>query len=161
MSIFDRGEGSHGVSMARRQCLETPSCATDFGLFIRFSPQQALLYRMYGNRNPLNSGPNFAPAAGFPRPILHGLCSYGMTHEAMAGTSIPRTRIRNSSEVVWGITASRRRRGGDVGLNLFPAQVFRTANCRHGRTAGYADCADRSVSTQSRLSTTLSMEVRT
>jgi acyl dehydratase len=49
-------------------------------------PQQALLYRMCGVRNPLLSDPEFASAAGFPRPILHGLCTYGMTCKALVDT---------------------------------------------------------------------------
>jgi acyl dehydratase len=46
-------------------------------------PQQALLYRMCGDRDPLHSDPDFAAAAGFPKPILHGLYTYGMTCKAI------------------------------------------------------------------------------
>jgi acyl dehydratase len=62
----------------------TPDRAPDLELDIVTLPQQALLYRLCGDRNPLHSDPEFATAAGFPKPILHGLCSYGMACKALA-----------------------------------------------------------------------------
>jgi acyl dehydratase len=82
-SIFARGEGGFGGERGASTNTDTPDRAPDVELDIAILPQQALLYRLCGDRNPLHSDPEFAAAAGFPRPILHGLCSYGMTCKAL------------------------------------------------------------------------------
>ncbi|MGH3564145.1 MAG: MaoC family dehydratase, partial [Mycobacterium sp.] len=82
-SIFARGEGGFGGERGPSTSVAPPDRAPDVELDIPVLPQQALLYRLCGDRNPLHSDPEFAAAAGFPRPILHGLCTYGMTCKAM------------------------------------------------------------------------------
>ncbi|MGB0970736.1 MAG: MaoC/PaaZ C-terminal domain-containing protein [Mycobacterium sp.] len=84
-SIFARGEGGFGGDRGPSGSgSAAPSDRTpDLELSLPTSPAQALLYRMCGDRNPLHSDPDFAAAAGFPRPILHGLCTYGMTCKAL------------------------------------------------------------------------------
>ena len=85
-SIFARGEGGFGGERGPSTSASVPERAPDFEIDIPVLPQQALLYRMCGDRNPLHSDPGFASAAGFPRPILHGLCTYGMTCKALVDT---------------------------------------------------------------------------
>lgn len=82
-SIFARGEGGFGGSRGPSTSDAAPDRAPDVEVEIPVLPQQALLYRLCGDRNPLHSDPEFAAAAGFPRPILHGLCTYGMTCKAI------------------------------------------------------------------------------
>lgn len=85
-SIFARGEGGFGGERGPSTSVSMPDRAPDVEIDIPVLPQQALLYRMCGDRNPLHSDPEFAAAAGFPRPILHGLCTYGMTCKALVDT---------------------------------------------------------------------------
>jgi acyl dehydratase len=60
-----------------------PDRAPDHVVTYQTRPDQALLYRLSGDRNPLHSDPSFATMAGFPKPILHGLCTYGFTGRAL------------------------------------------------------------------------------
>jgi acyl dehydratase len=85
-SIFARGEGGFGGERgpsAGGSAAVAPDRGPDLELDLPVLPQQALLYRLCGDRNPLHSDPEFAAAAGFPQPILHGLCTYGMTCKAL------------------------------------------------------------------------------
>ncbi len=77
-SIFVRGEGGWGGDRGPSTKVELPEREPDADTGYRTTPQQALLYRLCGDRNPLHADPEFAAAAGFPAPILHGLCSYGI-----------------------------------------------------------------------------------
>jgi acyl dehydratase len=88
-SIFARGEGGFGGERgptAAQASVEPPDRAPDAEVALPILPQQALLYRLCGDRNPLHSDPGFASAAGFPRPILHGLCSYGIGCKTIVDT---------------------------------------------------------------------------
>jgi len=77
-SIFVRGEGGWGGDRGPSTKVEPPSRDADVDTTHPTTSQQALLYRLCGDRNPLHADPEFAAAAGFPAPILHGLCSYGI-----------------------------------------------------------------------------------
>ncbi len=77
-SIFVKGEGGFGGSRGSSDAVELPDRAPDASASYTTTPQQALLYRLCGDRNPLHSDPEFAASAGFPAPILHGLCTYGI-----------------------------------------------------------------------------------
>jgi acyl dehydratase len=77
-SIFVKGEGGWGGDRGPSTKIELPDRDADLDSSYDVTPQQALLYRLCGDRNPLHSDPDFAKAAGFPAPILHGLCSYGI-----------------------------------------------------------------------------------
>lgn len=60
-----------------------PDRDPDERIVLRTRPEQALLYRLTGDRNPLHTDPAFAARGGFDRPILHGMCTYGFTARAL------------------------------------------------------------------------------
>jgi acyl dehydratase len=83
-SIFIRGEGGwggdRGPSGPRNVA---PEREPDHVVTYATREDQALLYRLSGDVNPLHSDPDFAAMGGFDRPILHGLCTYGFTGRAL------------------------------------------------------------------------------
>ena len=78
-TIFVRGEGGWGGDRGPATSVQLPDRPADATASYHVTPQQALLYRLCGDRNPLHADPEFAAKAGFPAPILHGLCTWGIT----------------------------------------------------------------------------------
>tara|TARA_R110002167_G_scaffold30252_2_gene100108 strand:- start:377 stop:1234 length:858 start_codon:yes stop_codon:yes gene_type:complete len=76
--VFARGDGGYGGPAGAPAPLpKTPMRPADAVVEFQTLPQQALFYRLCGDRNPLHADPDFAAAGGFERPILHGLCTWG------------------------------------------------------------------------------------
>jgi acyl dehydratase len=89
-TLFIRGAGGFGGPRSPEGDEESalaaeplPAREPDEVLTYTTRGDQALLYRLSGDRNPLHSDPVFAKRAGFDRPILHGLCTYGFTGRAL------------------------------------------------------------------------------
>jgi acyl dehydratase len=86
-SLFARGDGGFGgPSEGQPEPHPIPQRPPDRSVDIPTRPDQALIYRLSGDRNPLHCDPAVAKMAGFPRPILHGMCSYGITCRAVLQT---------------------------------------------------------------------------
>ena len=74
------GEGGFGVKPEKKEKLPVPDKEPDKVIKYKTLENQAILYRIpSGDNNPLHVDPSFAKMAGFDRPILHGLCTYGIT----------------------------------------------------------------------------------
>lgn len=112
--IFLRGDGGYsqhgGSSDAAPASLDAvPERAPDAEFALCTVPQQALIYRLSGDYNPLHADPEFAQAAGFSRPILHGLSTFGMAAHAVIrsycdddAARIRRMAVRFTSPVLPG-----------------------------------------------------------
>ncbi|WP_420169063.1 MaoC/PaaZ C-terminal domain-containing protein [Streptomyces violaceoruber] len=111
--IFVRGEGGFGGDRGPSDRLAAPERAPDRTVERPIREDQALLYRLSGDWNPLHADPAFAGRAGFDRPILHGLCTYGMTLKAVTDTLLDGDASR--------VTAYRTRFAGVV----FPGETLR------------------------------------
>lgn len=118
--LYVRGEGGFGgergpSASARRP---RPERAPDHVVERRIREDQALLYRLSGDWNPLHADPEYARLAGFERPILHGLCSYGMALKAVVDTALDGdvTRFRSCTTRFTG--------------TVFPGETLRIAMWR-------------------------------
>ncbi|SLK15281.1 MULTISPECIES: MaoC family dehydratase [unclassified Arthrobacter] len=77
--MFLRGEGNFGGERGPKDDWQLPARTPDNTVVYKTLREQALIYRLTGDRNPLHSDPAFARSAGFDAPILHGMCTYGFT----------------------------------------------------------------------------------
>ena len=110
-SFFVRGEGGFGGDSGPKAGNQPPERAPDAVIESPTLPQQALLYRLCGDKNPLHADPDFAKLAGFDQPIVHGLCSYGIACKAIVDrvlegdvTRVARYRARFAGVVFPGET---------------------------------------------------------
>ena len=113
--LFLRGDGGFskngGGDEAAPALPGTPDTAPDVSIDLPTRPDAALLYRLSGDLNPLHVDPQVAARAGFPRPILHGLATYGVACHGIVKslcdydpTRIKSIRARLSSPVYPGET---------------------------------------------------------
>jgi acyl dehydratase len=119
-SIFARGEGGFGGERGPSARTELPDRDADAVITTSTLPQQALWYRLLGDRNPLHSDPEFAAAAGFPAPILHGLGSYGIVCKAL------------TDELFDGDASRVRSFGVRFAGVVYPGETLRTSAWRDG-----------------------------
>ena len=85
-TLFVRGEGGFGGERGSSDHWAPPDRPADHVVAYPTAVNQALIYRLSGDRNPLHSDPWLAGLAGQDRPILHGLCGYGFTGRALLHT---------------------------------------------------------------------------
>ncbi len=134
-SFFLRGSGGFGgepgPTPPAHQLPDTPPEAS---ADIATLPQAALIYRLSGDYNPLHAEPAFAARAGFERPILHGLCSFGVSAHALLRT--------------WCDYAPERLKSLQVRFSapVFPGETIRTEMWRDGGVVSFrARAVERDV----------------
>ncbi|MGH2632766.1 MAG: MaoC/PaaZ C-terminal domain-containing protein [Tepidiformaceae bacterium] len=121
-SLFLRGEGGFGGDSGPKPGNDAPARAPDNVVESKTLPQQALLYRLSGDKNPLHADPGFAKMAGFDTPILHGLCSYGIVCKAAVDAALG------------GETGSVARYQARFAGVVFPGETIVTSLWREGQT---------------------------
>jgi acyl dehydratase len=130
-AVFLRGDGGFGGSSeGQPKPHELPDRAPDIVHSLTTSQTQALLYRLSGDMNPIHADPEIARAAGFPRPILHGLCTYAVASRSLLHVlcdnnpaSLKRLDVRFSSPVFPGDTIRTEIWHGGTGCASFRSLV--------------------------------------
>ena len=121
MSLFIRGEGGFGGDSGPKAGNAAPERKPDGVVTRKTLPQQALIYRLSGDKNPLHCDPDFAKLGGFDRPIIHGLCSYGIACKAIV------------DEVLGGdVTQVARYQARFAGV-AFPGETYQVSYWKQGK----------------------------
>jgi acyl dehydratase len=119
-SLFLRGEGGFGGESGPKAGNAAPDRKPEGVVETPTLPQQALIYRLSGDKNPLHADPDFAKMAGFDTPIIHGLCSFGIVCKAIV------------DEVLGGdVTRVARYQARFAGVG-FPGETYLTSYWRDG-----------------------------
>ena len=121
-TLVIRGAGGFGGQPGQRPAApEFPDREPDARIALPTRSDQALIYRLSGDRNPLHSDPWFArELAGFDKPILHGLCSYGFAGRALL------------AELAGGQAAKLTAMGARFSAPVFPGETLTTSIWRTG-----------------------------
>ncbi|EAQ01554.1 putative dehydrogenase [Pseudooceanicola batsensis HTCC2597] len=125
-TTFARGDGNFGgPATGQPETPAVPERSPGMSVDIPVRPGQALLYRLSGDRNPLHSDPEFAARAGFKAPILHGMCTYGITCRAVLQTFAD-----------WD-PAAIRRHAARFSAPVYPGETITVDLWREGRTVRF------------------------
>jgi acyl dehydratase len=125
-TVFCRGDGGFGGPPRQTPPPHPiPTGAPDAVCDLGTRPEMALIYRLSGDYNPLHAEPAFAKAAGFPRPILHGLGTFGVSGHAVLKTMCGYDPAR--------LTAF----AGRFSAPVFPGETIRTEMWRDGAVVSF------------------------
>ncbi len=135
-TVFCRGDGGFGgVNKPQPAPHAIPQRTPDASIELPTSPQSALIYRLSGDYNPLHSNPQTARQAGFPRPILHGLATFGVAGHGL---------VKRWCD---GDPTALRAMGGRFSSPVFPGETVRVEIWREaaGRASFRASVPSRDV----------------
>ena len=125
-TAFCRGDGGFGGPRREAPAPHVlPERAPDLTCDLPTRPEMALIYRLSGDVNPLHAEPDFAKAAGFPRPILHGLATFGIAGHAILKTLCGYDPAK--------ITAMK----GRFSAPVYPGETIRTELWRDGAVVSF------------------------
>ena len=125
-TTFCRADGGFGGAKREAPAPHAlPERAPDLSCDLPTRPETALIYRLSGDVNPLHAEPTFAREAGYPRPILHGLATFGVAGHALLKTLCNYNPAR--------LTAM----AGRFSAPVFPGETIRTEIWRDGDVVSF------------------------